>query len=115
MSETEVPIGEVLTRDDWGVQTVLNETTDGDILIETRHDVEPILEANKADYNSGNTGKTKLGWGRKVADIPLGVYLKWRELYGIDVLNKNHAEGVRRLLNSNEWRYLRTAPGQLAR
>jgi hypothetical protein len=100
--------------DDWGVTSEIKDhPLGGGILVETKQEVAPILEANVAEYNSGNKGDTKLGWGRKVAEIPLGVVLKWKELYGVDCFNKNHAGAVRRLLNSNEWRYLRTAPGAL--
>lgn len=103
----------VVAHDD-GIVTTFTEEGDN-LVCNTYQDVEPILEANKDDYNSGNTGKVKSGWGRKVAEIPLNIWLLWKEKYGIDALDKNHAAGVRRLLNSNEWRYLRTAPGQLAR
>lgn len=107
----------VVAHDDGIVTTFTHE---GDNLVcNTYQDAEPILEANKVEFNECGDdktgGKVKSGWGRKIADIPLNVWLLWKEKYGIDALDKNHAAGVRRLLNSNEWRHLRTAPGQLAR
>jgi hypothetical protein len=83
------------------------------LAVETIQDCTPILDANKADFNSGLTGKTRLGWGRKVAEIPLVVVEMWKNKYGVDAFNKDHAQAVRKLLNSNEWAYLRTAPGCL--
>jgi hypothetical protein len=101
-------------NDDWGVTTAIKDNVDG-VLVQTSQEVAPILEANVAEYNSGNMGKTSLGWGRKVAEIPMGVVLAWKQIYGVDCFDKNHASAVRRLLNSSEWLYLRTAPGELAR
>ena len=42
-----------------------------------------------------------------VASIPTVVQLEWLTKFGIDVHDKNHIEGVKRLLNSNEYRYLK--------
>lgn len=106
---TEAPAAPI---EDWGVQTVFKDNVDN-LAAFTTQDVEPILEANKADYNSGNKGVSQLGFMRKVGEIPFVVYQKWMDLYGVDALDKNHAPAVKRLLNSNEWRYLRTAPGRL--
>jgi len=98
--------------DPWGVHTRIKDNVDG-VLVETYHDVEPILEANVDDYNSGRDGYTPSRALKKIAEIPLGVWQLWMDRYGVDALNPNHREAVRRLLNSNEWRKLRTAPGRL--
>lgn len=42
-----------------------------------------------------------------VATIPVEVQLEWLDKFGIWYLNPDHADGVKRLLNSNEYRYLR--------
>lgn len=97
-----------------GVQTVFHETPEG-ITVQQVHETAPILEANIDDYNSGHNGNVQGGWGRHVARIPNGVILDWMTRFGVNLYDKNHAPAVRRLLNSNEFRYLRTAPGQLAR
>ena len=98
--------------EDWGVHTRMFDNVDG-VAVETVQDVEPILEANKAEINSGLSGYTPSGALKKVAEIPLVVYQMWLNMYGIDALNPNHKSAVRRLLNSSEWRHLRTAPGRL--
>lgn len=79
--------------------------------IETVQDVESILDHNKAlqNWDDGYSPTREL---RRVASIPVVVIEQWlRE--GIDVFNPDHREAVRRKLNSNEWRHLRTAPGRL--
>src|SRR3954464_7614394 len=67
-------------------------------------DVEPILDRNKA---AANDASGPMGDMVRVASIPCSVQLKWLIEYGIDITNKDHMPGVTRLLNSNEWRYLR--------
>ena len=78
--------------------------------IETVHDVTAILENNKRQANDGD-GYTPSREMKHEASIPLGVVMLWKEKYGVDVFDLNHAEGVKRLLNSSEWAYLRTSSG----
>jgi hypothetical protein len=75
-------------------------------------DVEPNLDLNKALYNS-NDGYSRSREIRRVASIPLVIVEKWMNEDGINVYNKNHREAVRRKLNSNEYLWLRTAPGRV--
>lgn len=105
-------IKEDLQKADWGMRRAIMDDVDG-VSVVTYQDTAPILEANNDDLNSGHNGDLKGGWGRHVARIPLGVIAQWKQLYGVDLFNKNHVPAVRRLLNSNEWRYLRCAPGAL--
>jgi hypothetical protein len=67
-------------------------------------DVEQILERNKRLANEA-TGK--MGDMVHVASIPTVVQLKWLTEYGVDLTNKDHMPAVKRLLNSDEWRYLK--------
>jgi hypothetical protein len=82
-------------------------------VIETVQDVAPILESNKAQQNADDRGWSATREMRRAATIPDIVILKWRREYGVDVFNRDHWPAVKRLLNSSEWRHLRTAPGQL--
>lgn len=82
-------------------------------IIETVQDVEPILERNKALQNEDDGGWSPSRDLRRAASIPDVVILKWRRELGVDVFNRNHWPAVKRLLNDPEWRWLRTAPGQL--
>jgi hypothetical protein len=45
---------------------------------------------------------------RLSARIPLTVYYEWKNKFGVDVFNPDHKEGVKRLLNSADYRYLKT-------
>ena len=36
------------------------------------------------------------------------VVYEWKRTYGVDLFNKDHKEGVRKLLNSPDYRYLKT-------
>jgi hypothetical protein len=50
---------------------------------------------------------------RRAASIPNSIVEKWRTELGVDIYNPDHFPAVRRLLNSSEYLYLRTAPGRL--
>jgi len=81
------------TTDNWAVQRVEN--------------VGAQLDANKRAHLHTD-GWNKARDMRHVASIPIGIMYEWATKYGVRAWDKNHAEGVRRLLNSNEYRYLRT-------
>lgn len=67
--------------------------------------IQQILDRNKNAENHVNTGK--MGTVEKAAEIPIGVMFEWLTKYGIDFWNPNHKAGVRRLLNSSDYRYLK--------
>jgi hypothetical protein len=46
---------------------------------------------------------------RHVASVPIEVSYLWLQKYGIFAWKKEHWPAVRKMLNSNEWRYLRTS------
>jgi hypothetical protein len=97
-----------------GLITNFVESEDGVTVVRTQ-DVEAILDNNKALQNHGHNGWTETRNMRHVAEIPLVVAEIWRERYGVDVFDQNHAPAVRRLLNDPEWGYLRTSGGKLRR
>jgi hypothetical protein len=61
-----------------------------------------VVERNKA-IEGHNMGKEM----RLAASIPPEVQFEWLDKFGIEFWNPAHADGVKRLLNSNEYRYLR--------
>lgn len=77
--------------------------------IVTVANVDAVLEANKQAQNDGTGGWTPSKDMRHAARIPPAVVELWQVMYGIDFLNKDHAPAIKRLLNSSEWRHLRTA------
>jgi hypothetical protein len=72
-------------------------------------DVTSVIEQNKRDQNDGTGGWNADKSLRHVARIPPAVCEFWRLVYGVNVLDKNHAPAVKRLLNDPDWRFLRTA------
>lgn len=82
-----------------------------DFAIETRSDVEPIIENNKRLANDGD-GFTPSREMRRIASIPLVIAEKWRNELGVDIFNRDHEKKIKRLLNDPDWRFLRTSPGR---
>ena len=78
--------------------------------IETRQDVEPILEANKILQNDDEYSRHGIKhemW--HYASVPLIVQMRWLNEYGMDnwPLRPGNEKLLFRLLNSPEWRYLK--------
>lgn len=96
-----------------GLVEVYHPASDGKWAIETIQDVEPILERNKAMQNDGSGGWSPTRDFRRAASIPDVVILQWKKQYGVDIHNPDHWPAVKKLLNSSEWQWLRTAPGRL--
>lgn len=84
-----------------------------DFSIVYEQDVEDILELNKAKQSMGREYYARDNEMWRVASIPNVVQLKWYMEEGIDVLNPDHWDAVRKKLNSNEYRYLMTAEVKL--
>jgi hypothetical protein len=84
----------------------------GDLTVIRGEDVGPNLEVNKALYNDGDGYSPSREW-RRTASIPMSIVEKWRNELGVNVFDPDHLPAVRRLLNSSEYLYLRTAPGRL--
>lgn len=84
--------------------------------IETVQDVEPILEANKAQFNGTDERAPWADGMQKVATVPLNV-LEDLMQRGILVPGRNgDGEGNKRLkawLNDPENRFFRTRPGRV--
>lgn len=93
-------------------QRFVTDPMTGDLTVHRGEDVEPALELNKALY-SLNDGYTPSREMRRAASIPMAIVEKWRNELGVNVFDPDHLPAVRRLLNSSEYLYLRTAPGRL--
>ena len=82
----------------------------GDVTIETKQDVEPMLSQNKELQNDENYSKNGIKnemW--HFASIPIIVQLQWLNKYGPenDPMRKGNEKLLFRLLNDPEWRYLK--------
>ena len=91
-----------------GVRETFESTPDG-FTIRTEQDCEPILELNKAKQSMGRAFYASDPDMWKVAEIPIVVQMKWLVEDGIDIYNRDHWKAVKKKLNSNEYRYLKTA------
>lgn len=93
---------------DWNqdadIQTWFHRMHDGSWVYQTIQGVEPILEANKWNQNHNHMN----GGYRRVASIPLIIIEKWKRELGVDYWNPDHQAKVDQLLNSSDWRWLRT-------
>lgn len=79
--------------------------------VETVQDVEPILDINKTLQNDEDY--TRKGIKEEMwhfAQIPIWVQMKWLSEYGLEnwPMHPNNSKLLFRLLNSPEWRYLKT-------
>lgn len=93
-----------LGRDESGVEQFFG--VDGDnYVIRTQFDNEQVLERNKVLQGIDGFGKGKDMW--LAASIPVGVQYEWIAKFGVNLWNPEHRDAVRKLLNSNEYRYLR--------
>ena len=108
-------MGELLGYDPLtGIKTVHHYDHDTQITrIERIQNIEPILERNKELAKTDIEAKgIKNNWWL-AGTIPNIIIEKWLNEYGIDFFNKDHWPAVKRLLNSPDWRYLRTGRGKL--
>jgi len=91
-----------------GLEVWYHEQPNGTFVIETRQDVAPILDRNKA-LQTHNDGFNRARDLARVASIPVVVQYEWLKRYGVNLYDPDHAPRVKRLLNDPEWRYLRTS------
>ena len=92
-----------------GVTTYFRPSEDGrSFAIRYSQDCEDIIEANKKAQNDAPS--RPVGDFHYVAEIPVGIQMKWLIEKGIDVAKREHWPAVKRLLNDPEWRWLKRAP-----
>lgn len=72
--------------------------------IRYEEDVSATLDYNKSKQAESFDKRDDV-W--HAAKIPNTVIMKWKLEHGVELWNPDHKEGVRRLLNSDEYRYLR--------
>jgi phospholipase C len=77
----------------------------GQGVIEHVQDISKVIDSNKRLQQEDHSIKDEF---RLSARIPVVVYYEWKNKYGVDLRNKDHAKAVKKLLNSPEYRYLKT-------
>ena len=111
-----------------GLVQYYHDQPDGGFAIETFQDqrvVTAILDRNKTLANDEQRMKRgiKRGW-LHAACIPVGVQHKWMQDEGFDIyegsrgskphkLSSDGQRKLKRLLNSRDYRYLKTIPGKI--
>lgn len=78
----------------------------GDTLIIDRYDRSVAKAAVQSAKDLSEVQSSRMGDMALVATIPVEVQMEWLDKYGIWYLNPDHQDGVKRLLNSGEYRYL---------
>lgn len=92
-----------------GEETIFHRYHDGSWAVETRADISDVLDANKEQQNHGaRPGALETPWMRHVARIPPVIIVKWLNEYGINFYDPDHEPAWRRLLNSSDWKWLKT-------
>jgi hypothetical protein len=81
------------------------------LVLHYREDVGPLLAQNREKFKDEGRGYSPSREWREVADIPEIVYHVWLKEHGVDLFKKDHWPAVKRLLNSPDYRWLRTSPG----
>lgn len=87
---------------------------DGNSVVKTTQDVEPVIERNKKLQNEPKS-QVSMDWSRWVASIPNVVALKWMKEDGINWMRLPRIEKnryLKRKLDDPDWRYLKTTPGK---
>lgn len=77
--------------------------------IQTEQDVSGYLKRNKALQSSGydQAQSKRTGW-KRIASIPNTVIMQIKKEHNIDVFNQDDLPKLEKLLQSNEFKYLRT-------
>lgn len=88
-----------------GLRIDFESLGDGQYALHYEQDVEPLLDHNKALQGESINRRSEF---RHYASVPIAIQYKWIQEYGVDPLAPEHQDLLKRLLNSNEYRYLRT-------
>ena len=90
-----------------GVGKSIRGNEDGSV--DVRHEFHgtsnKIIDANKRAQV--DTMNTRMGEMEKVASIPVAVMYEWLTKFGVNARNPTHQDGVVKLLNSSDYRYLK--------
>jgi hypothetical protein len=95
-----------------GETCLFHDNQDGTFAIEnlqSRSLIDHLMDANKEMAN--NTEFTRKGIKKdwwKYATIPNVIILKWKNELGVDIFNKDHRKKMFELINSPEYKFLKT-------
>lgn len=91
-----------------GETVTFEANADGSFTIGQHQDVSPVLELNKRQALENDAhAQVRKGW-LKYASVPNVLIVKWKQELGIDFFDENHWPKVMALINSPEYRFLKT-------
>lgn len=92
-----------------GEKVTFSYNHDNDTFTIGQHqDCTPVLEYNqRLRLESDSKEQIKRGW-LKYASIPNIVIVKWKREHGVDFFNPDHWQKVMGLINSSEYKFLKT-------
>ena len=95
------------------VDTFHSNADETEFTINTRQDVEPILEENKQAYNNYGDLLTpgKAGEGVRVASIPTNIWNQWMKETNGEIQRDHNL--MKRYLNDPDNKYFRTTPTRI--
>ena len=95
------------------VDTFHSNADETEFTINTRQDVEPILEENKQAYNNYGDKLTpgKAGEGVRVASIPTNIWNQWMKETNGEIQRDHNL--MKRYLNDPDNKFLRTTPTRI--
>ena len=106
-------MSKVIDKSITGVTTKMHiDPVTKDFTISTHQDVSDVIQNNKQlESNYSKYGKSRDM--KLVASIPMNVIAVWKQQHGVDFFNPAHKDGIKKLLNSPEYAFLRTSPGKI--
>ena len=88
-----------------GEKQWFSEDDNGECFIRYEQDISAVLDYNKERQANNDLDKRAEMW--HAATIPNVILMEWKNKHGVEFWNADHKAGVKRLLNSDEYRYLR--------
>lgn len=94
-----------------GESVTFDYNADGSYVIGHHAQISHILDHNaKVLAEADHKKQLKESWVHYASGITNAVILHWRQKYGVDFFNEDHWPAVMKLLNSREYRGLKTTP-----
>lgn len=81
---------------------IATEDAGDSVTVRTEIDDSEVIERNKALQNEDFDRRSEL-W--HAASIPTSVLYEWLTRFGVNAWNPDHAEAVKKLLNSSDYRW----------
>lgn len=99
---------ELLDDGSWnGVRKYIRSSDEDEGSVQVKyeaHGIDALLDGNKAAQNEDFDRSSEV-W--HAAHIPAYIMYEWLTKYGVNFYNPAHADGVKRLLNDSEYRWLK--------